>query len=125
VLYLVKEIVRDTENGKGSLSDTDKKQIAREFEDAAAEVLLEKAKRAIAEFNIKTFVLGGGVSANKHIRYTLKTHLPQDIEILLPPIELTGDNAIMIAAAGYSTIASKKPLPKPEDITANGNLALK
>ena len=76
-------------------------------------------------YNIKTFMLGGGVSANKHIRYTLKTHLPQDVEIYFSPIELTGDNAIMIAAAGYLTIKSKKSLPKPEDIIANCNLALK
>jgi len=120
VLYQVKEIKEE----KGGLSDTDKKQIAREFEDSVAEVLLEKAKRAIKELNIKTFVLGGGVSANKHIRYTLKAHTPQDIEIFIPPIELTGDNAIMIAAGGYSSFVSKKPLPKLEDITANGNLRL-
>lgn len=117
--------VRDIEKEKGTLSEIDKKQIAREFEDAAAEVLLEKTKRAIEKYAIKTFLLGGGVSANKYIRYTLKTHLPQNIEIRIPPIELTGDNAIMIAAAGYTTIVSKKPIPKPEDIIADGNLALK
>lgn len=121
VLYQIKEI----EESNNTLSDTDKKQIAREFEDASAEVLLEKSKRAIEKFNIKTFVLGGGVSANKHIRYTLKTHLQQNIEIFIPPIELTGDNAIMIAAAGYLSIASKRPLLDIEDITADGNLALK
>jgi N6-L-threonylcarbamoyladenine synthase len=122
VLYQVKDIKK--EKGKEELSETEKKQMAREFEDAASEVLLEKTKRAIAKYNIKTFILGGGVSANKHIRYTLKTHLPQDVEMFIPPIELTGDNAIMIAAAGYSTMVSGKPLPKPKDIVADGNLAL-
>lgn len=116
VLYLIKE--------KGTLTETDKKQISREFEDAVSEVLLEKTKRAIDQFDIKTFVLGGGVAANKHIRYTLETHLPQDVEKYVPPIELTGDNAIMIAASGYLTIASKQPVPKPGTIVANGNLAL-
>ena len=119
VLYKIKEIKKERE-----LSKIDKKQIAREFEDAVAEVLLKKTKRAVEEFNIKTFVLGGGVSANKHIRYTLETHLPQDIEIFIPPIELTGDNAIMIAAAGYLNFISKKTLPKQETTIANGNLHL-
>ncbi|NQV93452.1 tRNA (adenosine(37)-N6)-threonylcarbamoyltransferase complex transferase subunit TsaD [Candidatus Kaiserbacteria bacterium] len=117
--------VRDIKEIKRELSEIDKKQIAREFENASAEVLLEKTKRAVQEFNIKTFVLGGGVSANKHIRYTLQAHLPQNIDIYIPPIELTGDNAIMIAAAGYSTLISNKPLPKPEDVIADGNLSLK
>ncbi|HEC32941.1 MAG TPA: tRNA (adenosine(37)-N6)-threonylcarbamoyltransferase complex transferase subunit TsaD [Candidatus Kaiserbacteria bacterium] len=119
VLYKIKEIKKERE-----LSKIDKKQIAREFEDAVAEVLLKKTKRAVEEFNIKTFILGGGVSANKHIRYTLETHLPQDIEIFIPPIELTGDNAIMIAAAGYLNFISKKTLPKQETTIANGNLHL-
>ncbi len=119
VLYKIKEIKNERE-----LSKIDKKQIAREFEDAVAEVLLKKTKRAVEEFNIKTFILGGGVSANKHIRYTLETHLPQDIEIFIPPIELTGDNAIMIAAAGYLNFISKKTLPKQETTIANGNLHL-
>ncbi len=119
VLYKIKEIKNERE-----LSEIDKKQIAREFEDAIAEVLLKKTKRAVEEFNIKTFILGGGMSANKHIRYTLETHLPQDIEIFIPPIELTGDNAIMIAAAGYLNFISKKTLPKQETTIANGNLHL-
>jgi len=120
VLYLIQDIKREKEE----LSEVDKKQIAREFEDAVAEVLLEKTKQAIRTFNIKTFVLGGGVSANKHIRYTLEAHLPQNIDSYVPPLELTGDNAIMIAAAGYMTIASKRTLPKLKDIIANGNLSL-
>jgi len=123
VLYLVKDIEKN-----GILSEMDKKQIAREFEDAASEVLLEKTKHAIEKYTIKTFVLGGGVSANKHIRYILKTHLPQHVDMHIPPLDLTGDNAIMIAAAGYATIVHNqslgKPLPKPKDIVADGNLTL-
>ncbi len=116
VMYLIRD--------KGSLTDTDKKQIAREFEDSASEVLLKKTKRAIEKYNIKTFILGGGVSANKHIRYIFETHLPQDIEMFIPHVELTGDNAIMIAASGYSTIASKEKISKLDAIEANGNLSL-
>jgi len=123
VLYQIKNIKKET--GRDFLNDTEKKQIAREFENATADVLLEKTKHAIEELGIKTFVLGGGVSANKHIRYTLETHLPQCVDIYVPPITLTGDNAIMVAAAGYFTIVSKKHIPKTKDITADGNLSLK
>ena len=119
VLYLIRE--------KEELSETDKKQLAREFEDAAADVLVRKTLRALDQYGAQTLIVGGGVSANKHIRFQLETHVRKenpDIKIFIPPLSLTGDNAIMIAAAAYLHTLLKKPLPDPKDIKAVGNLNL-
>ena len=43
-----------------------KKSLARDFEDAAVTVLLQKSIKAISQYGAKSFILGGGVSANKH-----------------------------------------------------------
>src|SRR3990167_2252877 len=52
---------------------TDEKQfmIAREFEDAVTDVLVGKTIRACDEYGVQTVVVGGGVSANTHIRLRL------------------------------------------------------
>jgi len=86
----------------------DKKEInkiavAREFEDAVIETLISKTKKALAETEAKTLIIGGGVIANKALRENflkLKKNYPE-VEILIPEKSLTTDNATMIAAAGY------------------------
>lgn len=104
------------------LSQNQKKEIAREFEDAVVEVLLSKTKKAIEEWSPKTLIIGGGVIANKLIRETflnLKSNFPQ-LEILIPERELTTDNATMIAIAGY--IKYLKSGVEKEELKADGNL---
>jgi N6-L-threonylcarbamoyladenine synthase len=47
-------------------------------------------------------VVSGGVAANSHIRSALTTLAEKENrEIHIPPVSLCGDNAAMIAAAGY------------------------
>ena len=92
------------EGGLGDeLSDLQKMEIAREFEDAVIETLLTKTKKAIDQYNPKTLIIGGGVIANKALRENL-LNLEKDypeLKILIPEKSLTTDNATMIAAAGY------------------------
>ena len=108
------------------LSDGMKMEIAREFEDAAADVLVAKTMRAIEEYGAKTVLVGGGVSANTHIRVQLAQAIKDyglGTKLLIPPPELATDNALMIALAGYFH-ALKKEFAEPETIRANGNLRL-
>lgn len=101
-----------------------KREIARAFEDAAAEVLVEKTFRAAEEFGVNTVVVGGGVSANKYIRSELDRRLSTvNCKLLLSPLEFTGDNAVMIALAGYFH-ALKKEFAEPDTLRANGDLSL-
>ncbi len=109
-----------------TLSDEEKKEIAREFEDAVTEILIKKTKKALIQYGAPTLVVGGGVIANTHIREAL-IELSKDLNITLhlPQSDLTGDNAIMIGVAGY--IHTQLPHPvdiAPEDIRAESNQRL-
>lgn len=123
VLYAVKKI--------GELGQNVKEEIAREFEDAAVEVLVSKTKNAVEKFGAKTLILGGGVTANKEIRRAFEeVAAGYEISLFIPDPKLSTDNALMIAAAAYSRIiGDKKILEKksPErnlEIKAEGNLSL-
>jgi N6-L-threonylcarbamoyladenine synthase len=118
----VRRIVESHEPLTGEI----KRDIAREFEDAVADVLVGKTMRAADEFGANTIVVGGGVSANEHIRQQLKTRLEGEgnpARLLIPPPALATDNAIMIALAGYFR-ALKREFADPEKLKATGNLKL-
>ena len=97
-------ILRITKNIK---NEKDKYNLAASFQKTIEEILYKKSKVAFEEFkNIngdkkKTFVVAGGVAANKKIRETLtKLCNEENFEAIFPPINLCGDNAAMIAFAG-------------------------
>jgi N6-L-threonylcarbamoyladenine synthase len=99
--------------------------IALEFENAVAEVLIHKTKKALEEFGVQTLIIGGGVSANTFIKSEMQKMINQefpDVTLLVPEKELTGDNALMIALAGYFKI-KKDPRRVYENIKAEGNLS--
>ena len=108
------------------LTDEDRLGIAREFEDAVADVLVAKTLRAAEVYGVSTVVVGGGVSANTYIRARLAESLEKEnhlTKLLIPPPELATDNAIMIALAGYFR-ALKKDFADSSTLRATGNLKL-
>ena len=115
----VLRLVKDKE-----LTEGEKMAMAREFEDAATEVLVKKTIRAVDEYDAHTVIVGGGVSANTHIKSELKRALDErGIELLVPPQEYATDNALMIALAGYFH-AKNGEFADPATLRANGNLRL-
>ena len=121
----LKTAVRRLVDGK-ELSEGSKKMIALEFENAVADVLVAKTIRAVEAYGANTVVVGGGVSANTHIRDRLKAALAGEgdvTKLLIPPPELATDNAIMIALAGYFH-AQKKEFADIETLRAKGDLKL-
>ena len=100
------------------------KEFALEFENAVADVLVTKSQKAIDQFGAKTFILGGGVSANKHIQNEFKKMIGQyaGIQLLIPESYHSTDNAVMIAVAGYLNILAGHK--GSDEITAQGNLSL-
>ena len=106
------------------LQSLDREKIAREFEDAVTDVLIYKTLRAVEEFGVSTVVMGGGVSANKHIREELRSKLrAASCELLVCPPEYSTDNGLMIALAGYFH-AAKNEFTAPEHLVAKGDLAI-
>ena len=117
VLYTVKKI----EN----ISQEDKIEIALEFENAVTEVLVKKTLKAIENFAPKTLVMGGGVSANKYLRETLKKRVNEefpDISVHIPKSDMSTDNAVMIALSGF--FRQQASINKDEILNAVGNLTL-
>ena len=108
------------------LTDERRKAIALEFENACADVLVAKTMRAIEEFGAETILVGGGVSANTHIRASLAQAIKDygyNTKLLIPLPNLATDNALMIALAGYFR-AQKNEFAEPGSIRAQGNLKL-
>ena len=117
VLYLIKD---------RELSQEEKEDIAREFEDAVADVLYAKTKRALEDSGARTLALGGGVSANTHIQRTFRERLTQDfpyVKLAIPAPVLTTDNAIMIGLAGFYH-ALKDDFADHKGLSADGNRKL-
>lgn len=76
--------------------------VSASFQKAVIDVLVEKSVKLALEIGRDTFVLSGGVAANKPLRDELSKKMEENgIKTYLPPFELTTDNAAMIASAGY------------------------
>ncbi|HVU75664.1 MAG TPA: tRNA (adenosine(37)-N6)-threonylcarbamoyltransferase complex transferase subunit TsaD [Candidatus Paceibacterota bacterium] len=108
------------------LTEEFKMQVAREFEECVADVLIAKTLRAVEEFGVSTVVVGGGVSANTYIRQRLAEALAEkdaSASLLVPPPSLATDNALMIALAGYFR-AQQGLYADPATLAADGNLRL-
>lgn len=82
-----------------------KADLCAAFEQAVADVLSIKLKRALQQTRLKTLVVAGGVSANTHIRKTLTNLLNNmDGQAFFPRHEFCTDNGAMIAFAGYQRL---------------------
>ena len=110
-------------------SDQEKYDLAASFQKTIEEILFIKSKTAFDEFsntnsiNKKTFVVAGGVAANKGIRKKLiKVSDENNFKSIFPDIKLCGDNAAMIALVGLEKYKIKKF--NNLDLSASPRLAL-
>ncbi|MDP2651977.1 MAG: hypothetical protein Q8O94_02485, partial [bacterium] len=119
VLYLLRRVP--------DINESEKKHIAHEFENAVSEVLWKKTSQALAETGAKTLVIGGGVSANTHIRRVFTENISREhpeVALRIPTAALTTDNAIMIALAGYYRALRNEYVQPLAKLGANGNAKL-
>ena len=118
VLYTVEKIEQ--------MTDEHRLMLAREFEDAVADVFVAKVRTALANTGAKTFLIGGGVAANTHIRRELEKLVHEefpDTTPYVPHLSITGDNAIMMAQSALMHLEAGD-MPHGGDIRADGNLSL-
>lgn len=81
-----------------SLSNED---LAASFQACVIDILMAKTKKALAAYPVKTLVVAGGVAANQGLRERLAAEIT-DVDVIIPPLRLCGDNAGMIALAAVS-----------------------
>lgn len=84
-------------NGAGNIED-----IVASFQEAVCDVMAYKLILAARSENIPRIAIVGGVAANTRLRRMIETAAAAEgLQVFIPPIAYCGDNAAMIAAAGY------------------------
>ncbi len=111
----------------GELTENERKDAAREAEDAICDVLVAKTRRAIENYpDIKTLIVAGGVASNEELRKRIKKLGEEmDMNIAFPTRELSTDNAVMIGIAAFVRIKlGDAGRPENTQLKARGRLAL-
>lgn len=105
--HLIRMIEKEKE--KGDLSLEYKQCIAKSCEVAFVDQLLEKVDKALCDYKITNLVIGGGVSANSYLRNKAQTMYNNSaVNLLLPPLWCTTDNAAMIAKVAHHKILNNQ-----------------
>jgi N6-L-threonylcarbamoyladenine synthase len=92
--------------------DYPKEDIAASFQKKVTEILEEKTLKALEKFKVKRLTVVGGVAANSELRKVFSRLKEKGIDVYLPEMEFTGDNAAMIAYAGALRYKIKKFAPR-------------
>ncbi len=96
VFYAVQKI-----KNKKALAFKTKRELCAGFQEAVCEVLVAKSVRAAKRQNLRTLVVGGGVSANTRLRQMFRSaSRKQSLKVVFPAPSLCQDNAGMIAGLG-------------------------
>jgi N6-L-threonylcarbamoyladenine synthase len=89
-------------------------EYAAEFQEAVTDVLVYKTIKAAKKYGVKNVMLAGGVSANHRLREKMTAVVKQElpsIQLNIPDLKYTTDNAAMVAAAGYFKALRKNFTP--------------
>ena len=82
--------------------EIDRPLFAARYTYEAVEAVAKKLEAALEKYPERDLVVAGGVAANSHLRGRLaRLTEKMNRRLFIPPISLCGDNAAMIAAAGY------------------------
>jgi N6-L-threonylcarbamoyladenine synthase len=94
--------VRDQLKLNPCFIEENRKDLAASIQKAIVQSLVNKLEEALRQHNCCDLVLAGGVSANSALR-AAASDLARKYRrnIFLPPLDLTTDNAAMIAVCGY------------------------
>ena len=85
----------------GTLDDRTRADLARGFQDALVDTLVEKTFRAARAFDRRRVVLGGGVACNRALAAAMAARVADaGARVFAPTPRLATDNAAMIARAG-------------------------
>ncbi len=139
VLYFIKNLGIDINNfsvkGNKNYEDEINKMgnkranIAASFQYSAFKVLTKKTIKAIEEYNAKSVIIGGGVSASSKLREMMKNEIDKsdlsEVSLKVPPFKYCMDNSSMIGVAGYFYNLKGNPINRaPYLIEADGSLGV-
>lgn len=106
VLYTVKG--QGGSKKKTSIIDPkEKKHIAASFQKTVFQDVIDKMRKAIDKYRLKSVYLGGGVTENQTLQKMVSQTF-SDCKIFFPSKGLSLDNGAMIAGLGYQKFISKR-----------------
>lgn len=101
-------VINEIHKLKQNNQDYKIEDIAKSFQDVAINIIVDKAFKAAKEYKVRMICLAGGVSANSYLREEMiRVFKDSNIELVLPPIWCTTDNAAMIAKAAWHLLDKK------------------
>lgn len=117
VLQFVKRMER--QNKEWNMAD-----LACSFQETALNEIFEKVNLALQDYEVKDFVVGGGVSANSRLREKVKELEEKypNVRFTVPPMSCCTDNATMIAVAGQ--IAYEEGRRALDDLGAKAGMVI-
>jgi len=103
--------------------------LAYEYQEAITDVLVHKTLSACQEYQVRSIIVGGGVSANQRLRDKFVKQMKKknlSVRLMFPLLHYTGDNAAMIAGAGYfAYINNSREKHTWKTLDAQANLSLR
>src|SRR3954470_13239815 len=107
----------------GPLSDAAIADICATFQRVVVTALVERTFVAARRYGARSIGVAGGVSAKSRLRRDFKAHGDaRELPTYVPSLQLSTDNAAMIAAAGLRRF--REGITSPLDINAYASLAL-
>ena len=109
--------------GASGFSPREIADVAASFQRIVVTVLIERLFDAARRYEAKSVGIAGGVSANSRLRAELQARgAARELPTFLPSLQLSTDNAAMIAAAGLRQF--RAGVTAPLDINADASLRL-
>ncbi|QEY23398.1 tRNA (adenosine(37)-N6)-threonylcarbamoyltransferase complex transferase subunit TsaD [Neisseria animalis] len=109
------------ESGGNEIPEQTRNDICRAFQDAVADVLVAKSKKALLDTGFRTLVVAGGVGANWKLRDEFsrltvqrpsankkQSHPEEAVKVYFPPLAYCTDNGAMIAFAGAMRLHNRQ-----------------
>jgi len=124
LLYKTEELKNSPVVRTTGLPEKIKGQLASEIQQAIIDVLIKKTIKAAKDHRAKTLILGGGVSANNELRRQFAASIRRQtsgMNLLVPPKNLSTDNALMVAITGYFKARQNK-FCEWQNLETNANL---
>lgn len=102
---------------KNHLTDQQVSDFSASFQSTVGQIFVKKIQQALQENpDTKSLIIAGGVSANQHLKDTLRANFENQVELFVPRPQFSTDNAAMVASAAYFSIQSGQKAIDPYEL---------
>lgn len=114
---------RELVTADGTLAESDRRDLAKSFQEAVVDTLVAKCVRALEATGLQRLVIAGGVGANRRLRERLRTELTaRGCYVYYPRSEFCTDNGAMVALTGALRAGEQRQRPLVVEARARWDL---